>query len=51
MHTECLHCDHKYSESTEDWICSQICGKWAHLSCSGKDNEGENVTFICEHCL
>lgn len=38
-------CGHNYSESNEDWICCQTYEKWAHLSCSGKD-EKENTTFI-----
>jgi len=50
IYTECLYCGHTYAESNEGWICCQICEKWAHLSCSGKDNE-ENTTFICENCL
>ncbi|KAL5236899.1 hypothetical protein ACI65C_004309 [Semiaphis heraclei] len=50
IYTECLYCGHTYAESNEGWICCQICEKWAHLSCSGKDNE-ENTSFICENCL
>lgn len=50
IYTECLYCGHTYSESNEGWICCQICEKWAHLSCSGKDDE-ENTTFACENCL
>lgn len=50
IYTECLYCGHTYAESNEGWICCQICEKWAHLSCSGKDDEG-NTTFTCENCL
>lgn len=50
IYTECLYCGHTYAESNEGWICCQICEKWAHLPCSGKDDE-ENTTFTCENCL
>lgn len=47
--TNCLYCSHSYLESNEIWICCQKCTQWAHLSCSGKE-ENIDQTFICENC-
>lgn len=46
----CLFCNGCYLESNEGWAACSACGKWAHCSCAGLDDEDEDATFTCEFC-
>ncbi|KAJ2937586.1 hypothetical protein O0L34_g12984 [Tuta absoluta] len=48
--TPCLYCDGRYLESNEGWVACSACGKWAHCSCAGVEDEDEDSTFKCEFC-
>lgn len=47
----CFYCDGKYMESNEGWAACSLCGKWAHCSCAGIDDEDDEATFYCEFCI
>ncbi|CAG4906333.1 unnamed protein product [Colias eurytheme] len=49
--TPCLYCNGRYLESNEGWASCAACGKWAHCSCAGIEDEDEDATFTCELCL
>ncbi|KAL4706751.1 hypothetical protein ACJJTC_014506 [Scirpophaga incertulas] len=46
----CMYCEEVYSVSIEGWISCSLCGKWAHNSCAGIDDDDDEVTHICEYC-
>ena len=48
--TPCMYCEEVYSVSIEGWISCSLCGKWAHNSCAGIDDDDDEATHICEYC-
>ncbi|CAK1582112.1 unnamed protein product [Parnassius mnemosyne] len=48
--TPCLYCKGLYLDSNEGWAACSACGKWAHCSCAGVDDEDADTVFTCEHC-
>lgn len=41
--TPCLFCNGCFLESNEGWAACSACGKWAHSSCAGIDDENEDA--------
>lgn len=49
--TPCLYCNGGYLESKEEWIMCLMCGKWAHCSCAGVDDDDPDATHVCALCI
>ncbi|KAH9631406.1 hypothetical protein HF086_012194, partial [Spodoptera exigua] len=48
--TPCMYCEEVYSVSIEGWISCSLCGRWAHISCAGIDDDDDEAIHICEFC-
>ncbi|CAH2094367.1 unnamed protein product [Euphydryas editha] len=48
--TPCMYCEEVYSVSIEGWISCSLCGRWAHNSCAGIDDDDDEATHVCEFC-
>ncbi|KAF9406802.1 hypothetical protein HW555_012941 [Spodoptera exigua] len=48
--TPCMYCEEVYSGSIEGWISCSLCGRWAHISCAGIDDDDDEAIHICEFC-
>ncbi|CAH2086648.1 unnamed protein product [Euphydryas editha] len=48
--TPSMYCEEVYSVSIEGWISCSLCGRWAHNSCAGIDDDDDEATHVCEFC-